>query len=138
MVTLAGEGSLSISACPIVGDVTIGGDRTLDIRHSVIGSLSLDDTTAATLRNTERGTATAAGGTPTLAESRVVGSTAFAGPPAFVAFPVDQPDTSYEVFLTPSVATDFFAVTAKAVGSFTITSGGVTAATIGYVILRNL
>jgi hypothetical protein len=138
VASLVGEGSLSIAACPIVGDLTIGGDRTLDIRHSVIGALSLDDTTAATLRNTERGTATAAGGTPTLAESRMVGSTAFAGAPAPVAFPVGQPDTSYEVFLSPSVVTDFFAVTAKAAGSFTISSGGGTPATIGYVVLRDL
>jgi hypothetical protein len=137
-VSLVGAGSYTMASCPRVGDVTIGGDRSLDIRDSVIGALSLADTTAATLRTTERGAASVAAGTPTLAESKEVGSVVHPSAPVVVPFSVPQPDTSYEVTISPDVFSAIFAVTAKTAASFTISASAAVASTVGFVVHRNL
>ena len=131
-------GSLVVADCGSTGNVIAGGDTTLEVSHTRIGDLSLDDTLAATLVSTTRGTLTLAGGTPTLAETQVVDTASYLGVALTVSFTVAQPDTNYEVFLSPSVTTDTYAVTAKATSDFTIDSAGGTPATVGYTILRQL
>jgi hypothetical protein len=135
---LIGEGSLLLTHLGTVGDVAQGGDRTLVVKHCSLGTLTLNDTTAATLVDSPRGTASVGAGTPTLQESMVVGSLAFPGAPTVVPFPVDQPDTAYEVMLSPDVATAVYAVTSKTTASVTVTAVPATAATIGYTIVRQI
>jgi hypothetical protein len=137
-VGLVGEGDLRVLSCPRVGAVTGGGDRTLLFSHCRLGALTLSDTVAVTLVECGRGTATTGGGTPTLSESTAVGIAAYLGAPLVVPFPVIQPDTTYEIFLSPSVVTDTYAVTTKTTTSFTIDAAGATAAAVGYMVTRQL
>jgi hypothetical protein len=67
-----------------------------------------------------------------------VGIAAYLGAPLVVPFPVIQPDTTYEIFLSPSVVTDTYAVTTKTTTSFTIDAAGATAAAVGYMVTRQL
>ena len=84
------------------------------------------------------GELTLAGGTPTLEETQVVGSASYLGVNLVVPFTVPQPDTNYEVLLSPSVATDTYAVTAKSTTDFTLSSAGGSPATVGYIVMRQL
>lgn len=116
--TLTGGGSLAIQACPVVGTVTVNGNRTLSVQGSDVGALTLNGTTAATLKNSTRGVAAGAG---TLLESQVSGVQAFAvSAVETVTFPVARPNANYTVALDTGVATTAY-VTNKLAGSFDIT-----------------
>lgn len=92
--TLLGTGNLSILRCT-TGTVTLDGDQTASIQHSVLGNISIGTTLAATLTASTRGTATGAG---TLAEPVATGTLAFvAASSATFAFDVAGPDASYTV-----------------------------------------
>ena len=137
--SLTGAGSIIFASCPRMGDVAIGGDRTLDVRHSTMGTLTLSDTTTATTRNSARAGVALGGGTPTLAESRALGSQAFAASAAeVVSFTVPQPDSSYQVLLESPTTAETLAVTAKGAASFTISASGAITGTVGYTVLRDL
>jgi hypothetical protein len=137
--SLVGAGSLLMASCPRTAGVTVGGDRSLDVRHSSIGTLTLSDTTAATLRNSARTGVTLGGGTPTLAESRAIGSQAFAASASEgVAFVIDQPDSSYQVLLESPTTAETLAVTSKTASNFTISASGAITGTVGYTVLRDL
>lgn len=139
LVSLLGEGSLAYGSCPVMGDLVVGGDRTLDVRHSTFGALTLSGTTAATLRHSSRSSVVLGGGNPTLAESRVIGSQAFAASATeTVAFTISQPDAAYQVLLESPTTAETLAVTAKAAGSFDIGASGVITGTVGYTVVRDL
>lgn len=135
---LSGEGSLSIGRCPQFDTgVSQDGDQTLTVLYSSVGDLVLGGTTAATLTASTRSSATAAGGTPTLAESKIVDALAFAATAVETySFDVTQPDTSYTVLLeNPSTAVTL-AVTNKTTSGFDVESSGVLTGTVGLTIVR--
>lgn len=133
---LVGEGSLSFAFCPEVGNITAGGDRALDILYSGVQDLSLQGTTASRLVHTTRGSATVAGGSPTLEEPSTGAVAMVASVAEAVTFDVSQPDASYVVLLeTPDLATSF-AVTAKDANGFTVSSAPAYTGTVSYSVLR--
>jgi hypothetical protein len=134
---LFGTGSLLLSHIgTVTAEVAQAGDRTLTVKHSHLAALTLNDTTAGTLVNSPRGVAAIGAGTPTLKESVWTSSVAHSGAPTLPTFDIPQPDTNYEVFLSPSVATDTYAVTAKTTTDFTITADSGTPATVGFTVVR--
>ena len=139
IVSLTGAGSLQFGACPRMGDLTVGGDRPLDVRHSSLGVLTLSDTVAAELRSSARSSVVLGGGTPTLAESRALGAQAFAASALeTVAFTVPQPDVSYSVLLESPTTGATLAVTAKTAASFDISASGAITGSVGYIVVRAL
>jgi len=134
--TLNSAGSLTISGCPSVGDVTMGGDRTLSVTGSQLGDITLNDTSAATLVGSSRNTAAGAG---TLAEPALVGSASFgAAVKVSIAFDVDQPDTSFTVTLEAPVAGDIPTVSSRAVGGFDIDFAGIQTTTVYWTVSRRM
>ena len=138
-VNLEGDQALVMRACPEAGAVTIGGDRTWAASYCALGNLSLSDTVAATLDRCSRGTATDAGGTPTLDETRIVGSQAFAASASeAVTFDVAQSDALFTVTLESPTTSSVLGVSAKATTGFTIDASVALTGTVGYVISREV
>jgi hypothetical protein len=139
LVSLTGAGSLVYGSCPQMGALTMGGDRTLDVRHSTLGALTLSDTVAATLRSSARASVALGGGTPTLAESKSLGSQVFtASVLETVTFTIPQPDTSYTVLLESPTTTETLAVTTKTAASFDIAASAAVTGTVGFTVVRDL
>lgn len=139
VVDLDGEGSLVIAHFETMGDITMTGDQTLAVTGCNLGNISLNETVAATLVNSTRGTLTEAGGTPTLAESVYVGSQAFAASASeSITFDLDQPDTSYMVALDIPTAGTTGNATNKATTGFDIELSGAITGTVYYSVLRQM
>lgn len=136
---ILGAGSMVLACVPSVGNLTLGGDRAIEIDHCRVGTVSVQDTTALTVVASSRGAATVPIGTPTLEEDLHTDSWAFAASASeIVPFEVPQPDTNYGVFLdSPVLGTDV-KVTAKATGSFTISASAPITGTVYYDVRRNL
>jgi len=137
--TFTGSGGLTIQQCPDVGDVAQGGNTTLTVGHSGIGTLTLSDTVAATLSKSSRGTGVVGAGTPTLAESSLAAPVPFAASASeVVTFDIPQPDAGYQVLLDSFTTAETLAVTAKSAASFTISASAPITGTAGYMAVRNL
>jgi hypothetical protein len=136
---LLGAGSISISNCPQVGNITLGGDQSLEARSSTVGDLDLSDTMAVTLVETNRSNAVVSAGTPTLAESKRLGFISFAASVSeTVTFDVLQPDVNYVVTLDiPSVFVTA-AVSSRTTSSFVLDTSVPCTGDINYAILRQL
>lgn len=134
--TLSGAGALSIQSCATVGDVTVNGDRTLKVLASEIGDLTLNNTTAATLIHSSRGTAV---GTGTLAESIQRGSVSFAASASeVVTFTVPHPDAAYIVALEYE-ATTLAVTNSKGAAGFTVEfPAGPQTTAVNYAVLRDI
>lgn len=131
---LEGEGSLVIVSCPEVGNVTQGGDRTVTITHCKVSVITADDTTAFTLVETPR---TTASGTGSLSESRLNGTVTFSSASsAAVTFEVAQPDTSYTVLVDSPTLGSIPQVTARTTTGFTLTAGSAFSGVVRYSVVR--
>lgn len=136
---LVGRGSLKISLCPSVGDVSISGDRTLEVRGCGIGDVTLSDTTAASLVGCTRGSSAVGSGTPSLQESFVSGAQSFVASSAeVVLFNVQQPDASYLVFLDLPNFGLTAAVTSRTSAGFTISTSIPYTGVIGFSVFRQI
>jgi hypothetical protein len=138
-VDLSGVGSLRITDCPSIASVSQGGDRTLQVVGSAItGALTLSDTVAATTGRTTRGSVVLGGGTPTLSESRVLGTATFAASAAeTISFTIAQPDTSYSVSIEPPAVTQPIAVRNKTVNGFDLDTAPAYTGTVDYIVFRD-
>jgi hypothetical protein len=138
-VNLVGLGSMALDNVPSVGDLTLGGGRPMAVDYCRVGDVSLSGTMAATFAETTRGTLVTAAGSPTMAESTLVGSVAFAASALeTVTFDALQPDMSYGVFLDkPAIGVDI-AATTKVVGSFVLTADAPFTGTVFYAVKRQL
>lgn len=115
--TFSGASGLRIANCPVVGNVTMNGDRALTLVGSAIGTVTANGTSAVNVVYSSHGTASGAG---TLAENLLTGTTDFVGVDNVdVTFPIARPSASYSVSLDAGVATQPW-VTAKATTGFTI------------------
>lgn len=136
---LIGAGSLLIGHCPEVGTLSAGGDRTLVVSHCRTGTVSLEDTVVATFANASRGTASVAGGTPTLAESSFTGSVAFvASASQAVSLQVPGPNATYAVLVDSPDITNIPQATVKAAAGFTLTTAAPISGTVFYTVMRQL
>jgi hypothetical protein len=134
--TLLTVGSLTLSNCGSVGDVTISGDRTLSINSCNIGDLDLNNSTAASLVGCSRGVAAGAG---TLSEPVLTGSVDFtAATSATVAFEVEQPDTSYVVSVEYPPAGAPAGISSKQVSGFDIDLTGAQTTTVFWSVTRGV
>jgi hypothetical protein len=139
LCNLLGAGSLAINQCPDLGDIGLDGDRALSVSGSKVGNLTLEGTTATRMVNSTRGTATAPTGTPTLSESSWTGSVAFvASISETVSFDLDQPDTSYAVFLDSPMLGVIPQVTTKTTTDFTIQTPAPLTGGVYYTVLRQM
>lgn len=139
LANLSGAGSLTVSNCPSMGTLAQAGDQTLSVRHSSVGALTLSDTVAATLTSSTRTTATVGGGTPTLAEGKIIDTMAFAASASeSYSFDVTQPDTDYTVLLESPTTASVLAVTNKTTSGFDVEASVALTGTVGLCITRNL
>ncbi len=139
LANLIGEGSLKILSCPSVGDVGVSGDRTLEVRSSGLGDLTLSDATDATLILSTRGDAFVGFGFPTLQESTFSGFVGFvASNSEILTFDIPAPDSSYLVLLDVPTLAVTAAVTSKNSNGFTISTSGAVTGDIGYSVIRQL
>lgn len=130
--TLSGAGSLSIGNCSSVGSVTVNGNRTLTVVGSAIGNMAINDTVAATLKNSSRG---AVAGSGTLLENQVSGMVAFAGDTSkTVTFDVSRPGAIYTVVLDQDISSTPY-VPSKSASGFTVTFGGAVVSTVYWTVL---
>jgi hypothetical protein len=133
---LEGDGSLSISNCGSVANLTMNGDRSLAAVGCALGDVTLNGTSAATLVGCSRGAVAGAG---TLAEPLQIGTADFAtADTVSVAFTVAHPDDSYTVSL--EVGLNALAITTnKAATGFDIEfPGGVQTTTVGWAAHRRM
>jgi len=139
VVALESGGSLVLQQNPVVGDLTMGGTQSVSAVACGLGDVALDDTVAATLSRTRRGTITLTGGTPTLAESMVFGSETFTAETSVtVTFAVDQPDTSYTVLLESPDTGVVLGLANKATTGFDIEATPALTGTVNYTVVRNV
>ena len=130
--TLTGAGSMSISSCPVVGSVTMNGNRTLTVAGSALGNVTVNGTSAATLSFSTRRVVAGAG---TLLEPQTSGTVSFvASLSEPVAFDVARPNANYTVALdTGDVTTSV--VASKANGGFTVTFAAPVTTTVYWTAL---
>ena len=133
---LTGLGSLSLGHCTSIGDVTVGGDQTLDVTHSRIADLTVNGTVAASVSETDRGSLA---GTGTVEESMSTGSVAFvASASEAVVFGAPQPDASYAVLVDVPAVGVTANVTTRIAGGFTITLSAPITDTVYYTVTRQM
>jgi hypothetical protein len=134
---LSGAGALTVSNCPSMGTLAQSGDQTLAVQHSSMGAVTLGDTVAATLTSSTRTTATVSGGTPTLSESKVIDTLAFAASASeSYTFDVPQPDANYTVLLESPTTASVLAVANKATTGFDVEASAILTGTVGLSIVR--
>jgi len=133
---LSGTGALELRGSSGLGAINMAGDRVLESFASQMGNLTVNGTTAATLRQSSRGTIAGAG---TLAEPILEGSLAFAASSSETYnFAVDQPDTSYTVSLEYEV-NSLAVVKNKSTTSFDIEfPGGPQTTGVNFTVTRRL
>jgi hypothetical protein len=141
-----GTGSLEMIECDITGTTTYSGSASaqrLFTRRCSFGPMTVGGAAPnLTISNGTRG-ALASGGTGLLQETSFYGSVLFAGVPVLtVLFDMPQPDTSYSVLLDspviPAAITDIAFVTARTVLGFDIAFGAPQAATVEFVVKRDI
>lgn len=135
--TLTGEGSLSLNFTN-AGNIVSGGDRTLDIRSSIVGTITAGDTLSTTLRKSTRSTYTVSGGTPTIQESQLLGSGTFSASTSEAITIPTQPDNTYTVLVTSPDKDISLGVISKTTSSFTIEASASLTGTVDYSLIRNL
>jgi len=143
--SFVGVGSMVVTDSTFLGTVTYSGDaaaRTFNATRCRFGPVTVGGIGAATLSNCTRGLLTG-GGTGTFNETRSYGSAVFAAAAVVaVVFAEPQTDTSYTVLLDspviPAAITDVAFVTAKTTAGFDIAFGGPQAATVEYVVNRDI
>lgn len=137
LVNLLGGSSMSIKGCPEVGLIAQDGDRTLLVSKSSIESLELNSTTAATLLDTRRTTASVTAGTPTLVESKFSGAVTFtASASETVTFDIPMPDAVYGVYVDSPTLGSIPQVTAKTTDDFTLTAAAPFSGAVHYTVVR--
>lgn len=138
LINLVGEGSTLLSHCPIVGNLTQGGDRFLTAIGCVLGDVQVEDTVSARLVSCSR-SALSATGTPTTAETTLVLNSVLVGAGSdSVVFDSPQPDTTYAVLVDVPSAGITANITSKTATGFTATFSAAVTGTVFYTILRQM
>jgi len=137
--TLNTTGKLSIVGCSGGANLRLAGDRSVVIRGSEVGNITLLDSVALSISGSKKGTITS-GGTASLSEPVQRGSVAFAADLSkSVAFVTPQPDASYTVGIeTDAGPTTSWAITGKTAAGFTIVFTAPQAMNVEWTIHRVL
>jgi len=135
---LSGAGSFQFRNCT-VADLSLAGDRSTTFTGCQLSDITLNNTVDLRLSNGNRGNLTLAGGTPTIRESRSIGSQAFAASASqTVTFTIPQANASYTVLLDTPTTAETYAVQNKSAASFDIVVSGAITDTVRYVVLRDV
>lgn len=130
--TLQNIGTLKVTGCLSVGNLTLNGNRPGTVTSSVVGNLSVGGTAALTLSSSKRGTSV---GTGTLDESMVTGSVNFtASLSEAVTFPVPRSNANYQVLLDTGVLASA-SVAPRTVNGFTINFGLAQTTTVNWTLV---
>lgn len=136
---LNGLGSLFISNVSDCGNLSLDGDRTTTAINSMVQNITTSSTANVSLTACKRGTLS---GTGTLSESKSYGSLTFvASASETYSFGIDQPDLSYLILIENdrgTAETDMAYVSAKALGSVTISFSGAVSKSVSFLILRDI
>jgi hypothetical protein len=133
-----GAGSVRLANIPVVGDVTVNGDRTFTAVNCEMGATLIEDTVAARLVNCTRDSLGGVG-TPTVAESSVLfQSTLEAAGADSVTFPQMQPDTAYAVLVDVPVLGVTANVTSRSTLGFTVDFSAPVTGTVSYAVFRQM
>ena len=139
LADLIGGGALGIHECPLVGGVGVSGDRTLQVRNSGVGDVTLSGTTSGTLAFSTRGVVAAGAGTPTLQETSFSGVQSFsASNSETISFAIPGPDNNYLVLLDVPTILVTAATTSRTASSFVISTSVLCTGTIGYSVIRQI
>lgn len=135
---LSGVGSFQFRNCT-VADISLAGDRSAVFTNCNLSDIILNETVDLRLSNGNRGSLTLLGGSPTIRESRSIGSQAFAASSSeTVTFTIPQTNASYTVLLETPTTAETYSVQNKLAASFDIVVSGVITDTVGYVVLRDV
>jgi len=137
VATLTSAGALDLRENPVVGNLTVGGTQAVSAVSCGFGDLDFSDTVVATLSRCARGSAVSSSGSPTLDESRILGSVSFtSSTQESVVFDVENSDADYTVVLE-SPSTVAFGVSSKAATGFDIDAASAITGTVSYVVQRD-
>ena len=130
--TLTTSGSLRISQCGSVGDVTLNGDRSVEIFGCAVGDVAVNAGVAATIHSSRYGSLA---GTGSLAATMQGAATFSDAVWVEVLFDVPMPDQSYVVSLEVGVD-DMAWVTDKSAEGFTVRFSDIQTTSVGWVARR--
>lgn len=135
--TLNTQGKLSIVGCSGSANLRLAGDRSVDIRGSDVGAITMLDSVAVSVSGSKKGLITS-GGTATLEEPLQRGSVAFAGDVSkAVSFVTPQPDVNYTVNIeTDAIPTTNWSITGKTASGFNIVFGAAQTLGIEWTVQR--
>ena len=137
--TLSGLGSILISNVSDCGNLLLDGDRTITAINSIVQNIATASTANVVLTDCKRATLS---GTGTLSESKSYGSLTFlASASETFTFGMDQTDLNYLVLIENdrgSADTDVAFVSAKTLGSVTISFIGAVSKSVSFLILRDV
>lgn len=133
-VSIDGAGGFTLAYCQTVGDVDLSGDRVMTVVGSRLGDVGMDGPTLRMFSSSR----TEVTGSGVLSEERTTGSVTFAASSSEnVSFDIDQPDTSYEVFIDSPTSARPWATT-KTTNGFTINFSSNQSATVFWRVTRSV
>lgn len=138
---LDGAGSLEVRDS-LLGGTTLNGDRTVRMRNTETGTLTLNDTVAVTFIGGTHGTLSGAVGS-SMAEERIADELVYAASTSeSYAFAAPQPDVDYDIQIevenVPAAATDLPAPQNKTTTGFDIDFGAAQTQTVRFTVTRVL
>lgn len=135
LCTLQGAGSFQIAHCPEVGDVTLSGDRPVEIRDSAVGALVSNTGVDTTVVGGTHGAVSGAG---TITEGLLTGTVTFsASVSETVVFDVGQADSGYVVAWDTDIDAPL-TITSKSSTGFTVTFSSAQTGTVNWAALRQV
>ena len=136
--TLNTQGKLSITGCSGGANLRLEGDRSVDIRGSEVGNITMLGSVAVSIAGSKKGTISS-GVNTTLEEPVQVGTVVVAGLSKTVDFVTPQPDSNYNVSVEfDSAPTTHWFITNKGVDNFTIVFTAPQAMNVEWTIHRVL
>ena len=118
LASLSGESELLISGCPSMGNVTVNGDRSTEINCSVVGNLTLNESSVCTLNATKHGELSGDG---SVSVSNLSGEAILDNQANLdIIFDVAQTDTNYTICVEIAPTSTVASVHTKTVNGFRI------------------
>ena len=116
--TLTGGGSLLVSHCGSVGDLTLNGNRSVELIGSSVGDIAINDSVTATIASTKHG---ALSGDGSVSASNIGGEVILANQANLdVVFDVSQVDINYTICVEIAPTSTVASVNTKTVNGFRI------------------
>lgn len=137
ITNLWGSGSVRMTNCPLVGDLTINGDRAYAVSYCAVGEVLAEDTSQVELVYVRRGEL-AGVGTPVVSEREVsLYSDLVASTSDTVAFVHSAPDADYAVYCDVPQAGVVASVTSRSASGFSAEFSSAVTGRVRYFIRRS-